>query len=280
MQLYIGNKNYSSWSLRAWLLMRQADLPFEEVKLRLDFDAESAFKKTLATLAPAGRVPVLIDDGFAVWDTLAIAEYLAEKFADKALWPVDRHARARARSICAEMHGGFGALRNHCPMNIEASLPAVGERLLRELPALRADLARIAEMWQDALSASGGPLSVRPLRCRRRLLRAGLLAHHDLRADAARATGGLCRPDSGAACDAGLECRSARRERLHRGRRALSTARLAPGHQIDGRKKRRTEVRPSDPALRAGSVLSNADQALLRRRATNPIAPRPASISA
>ncbi len=157
MQLYIGNKNYSSWSLRAWLLMRQADIPFNEIKLRLEFEAGSAFKKTLASIAPTGRVPLLVDEGFAVWDTLAIAEYLVEKFPAKALWPIERLARARARSLCAEMHGGFSALRNHCPMNIEASLPAVGERLMREVPDVAADLARIVEMWQQALHHSGGP---------------------------------------------------------------------------------------------------------------------------
>ena len=128
MKLYIGNKNYSSWSLRPWLLMRQADIAFDEVKLRLDFGDDSPFKRALRAVAPTGRVPVLVDDGFAVWDTLAIAEYLAEKFPAKALWPAPVRERARARSLCAEMHAGFSALRNHLPMNIEASLPEVGAR--------------------------------------------------------------------------------------------------------------------------------------------------------
>ena len=157
MQLYIGNKNYSSWSMRAWLLMTQAGIAFEEVPLRLSSEAGSPFKLALARISPAGRVPVLVDDGFAVWDTLAIAEYLAEKFAEKRLWPADAQARARARSLCAEMHGGFQALRNHCGMNIEADFAEIGARLLRDEPGVASDLARIVEMWQQALGRSGGP---------------------------------------------------------------------------------------------------------------------------
>src|SRR5438876_12308414 len=157
MQLYIGNKNYSSWSLRAWLLLRQAGIAFDEVPLRLSFNGDSDFKRALAAVSPAGRVPVLVDDGFAVWDTLAIAEYLAERHPEKQLWPADRLQRARARSLCAEMHSGFGALRNRCPMNIEASLPEVGARAEREWPDVMADLRRIDAMWSEQLAASGGP---------------------------------------------------------------------------------------------------------------------------
>ncbi len=157
MQLYIGNKNYSSWSLRPWLLMRQAGIAFDEVKLRLDFKDASPFKQTLATIAPSGRVPVLVDDGLAVWDTLAIAEYLPEKFPNLALWPVPARERARARSLCAEMHSGFGALRSSLPMNIEAFLPEVGAIKLRDEPQVARDVARIVQMWSDQLDASGGP---------------------------------------------------------------------------------------------------------------------------
>ena len=157
MQLYIGNKNYSSWSLRAWVALTQHGIPFEEVKLRLSFTPGSPFKTRLAQIAPTGRVPVLVDDGFAVWDTLAIAEYAADKFADRALWPRDRLKRARARSLCAEMHSGFGALRSACPMNIEAALPEIGAKLLAEQPAVQADLQRLVAMWTDALNQSGGP---------------------------------------------------------------------------------------------------------------------------
>ena len=157
MQLYIGNKNYSSWSLRAWLLMKQAGIPFEEKKVRLGWEDDSPFKKTMLALAPSGRVPLLIDDGFAIWDSLAIAETLAERFPDKHLWPRDPKQRARARSLCAEMHSGFGELRSTFGMNLEASLPEIGTRMLREKPAVARELTRIDAMWQEALEASGGP---------------------------------------------------------------------------------------------------------------------------
>ena len=158
MKLYIGNKNYSSWSMRPWVAMTHAGIAFEEVRLRLSFQAGSPFKQAVAKVSPGGRVPVLVeDDGFAVWDTLAIVEYLAESFPDRALWPTDRRPRARARSICAEMHAGFGDLRGNCPMNIEAELPGVGARLMREHPGVGADLDRIGAMWTEALAASGGP---------------------------------------------------------------------------------------------------------------------------
>ncbi|HEX7891010.1 MAG TPA: glutathione S-transferase family protein [Ramlibacter sp.] len=160
LTLYIGNKNYSSWSMRPWVLLKQAGIPFEERKIRFDpmDDPDSDFKKAVLKVNPAGRVPVLVDEGFAVWDTLAIAEYLAEKFADKALWPRDPQARARARSICAEMHSGFGALRTHCPMNIEASLPQAGALVWRDQPAVRGDVQRIAGMWSDLLAQHKGPM--------------------------------------------------------------------------------------------------------------------------
>ena len=157
MQLYIGNKNYSSWSLRPWLLMKHAGIAFEEKRLRLDWNDDSAFKKTLLALAPSGRVPLLVDDGFAVWDSLAIAEYLAERFPATQLWPADAKARARARSLCAEMHSGFGDLRSTFGMNLEASLPEVGARMLRENSGAARDLKRIDTMWSEALEASHGP---------------------------------------------------------------------------------------------------------------------------
>jgi glutathione S-transferase len=158
MQLYIGNKNYSSWSMRAWVALRQFGIPFEEVMLRFDdMEPGSPFKTRLSSVSPAGTVPVLVDDGFAVWDTLAIAEYVVEKFPDRALWPREARRRARARSLCAEMHGGFRALRNACPMNIEASMPDIGQRVLAGDAAMRADLARLTQAWSDALAESGGP---------------------------------------------------------------------------------------------------------------------------
>ena len=159
MQLVIGNKNYSSWSMRPWVLLKQAGIAFEEVKIRFDaFTPDSTFKTELARVTPAGRVPVLIDADLTVWDTLAIAEYVAEKFPAKQLWPQDAKARARARSVCAEMHAGFGALRNHFPMNIEAALPAVGVRVLAEHAAVRSDVERLVGMWSALLDAHGGPL--------------------------------------------------------------------------------------------------------------------------
>lgn len=159
MKLYIGNRNYSSWSMRPGVLLAQAVIAHETVMVRFDaFDAESQFKRAVAAISPAGRVPVLVDGDLAIWDTLAIAEYVAEKFPAKALWPAAVAARARARSICAEMHSGFTALRSACPMNIEAALPDTGALIWRDQPAVRADVARIVEMWSALLDASGGPL--------------------------------------------------------------------------------------------------------------------------
>lgn len=157
LQLVIGNKNYSSWSMRPWVLMRQFGIEFEEIKLRFEFSPGSGFYQRLARFTPAARVPVLVVDGFSVWDTLAIAETLADRFPDHPLWPRDPMQRARARSLVAEMHAGFSALRSHCVMNIEASLPEVGARVLAEQAAVRADLARIDALWTQQLAASGGP---------------------------------------------------------------------------------------------------------------------------
>ena len=159
LKLYIGNKNYSSWSMRPWVLLTQAGIPFEEVMARFDsFAPDSGFKKIIGPVSPVGKVPALVDADLAVWDTLAIAEYLAEKFPDKQLWPADAKARARARSICAEMHSGFAALRSACPMNIEASLPEIGQLAWRDKPAVRADVARLVAMWSELLAQHGGPM--------------------------------------------------------------------------------------------------------------------------
>jgi glutathione S-transferase len=159
MQLYIGNKNYSSWSMRPWVLLRQAGIVFEERMVRFDsFAPDSSFKRTLSGVSPTGRVPLLVDEGFAVWDSLAIVEYLAERFPDRGIWPAAMRDRARARSVCAEMHSGFAALRAACPMNIEASLPEAGALVWRDKPAVRADVARIDALWQELLQASGGPM--------------------------------------------------------------------------------------------------------------------------
>ena len=158
-KLLIGNKNYSSWSMRPWVLLTQAGIAFEEVMVRFDsFDADSTFKKTLQDATPTGKVPLLVDGDLSVWDTLAIAEYVAEQFPERQLWPADKAARARARSICAEMHSGFTALRGNCPMNIEADLADAGALIWRDKPGVRADVQRLVEMWSVLLQQHGGPL--------------------------------------------------------------------------------------------------------------------------
>ncbi|MBG6074726.1 glutathione S-transferase family protein [Polaromonas sp. CG_9.11] len=159
LKLYIGNKNYSSWSMRPWVLLTQADIAFEEVVVRFDsFEEGSDFRKQISTVNPVGKVPVLDDDGFRVWDTLAIAEYLAERLPEKSLWPQAVQARARARSICAEMHSGFAALRGACPMNIEADLADIGALVWRDKPAVRTDVARLVTMWRELLAGHEGPM--------------------------------------------------------------------------------------------------------------------------
>ena len=144
--LYIGNKNYSSWSLRPWLLMRELGIGFDEVLLPFEADNHARFK----AVAPNARVPCLHDGDAVVWDSLAIAEYLAERHP--GVWPADAGARAWARSAAAEMHSGFAALRTVCPMNCGLRL-----RLHAPPAAMRADLARIDELWRDGLRRFGGP---------------------------------------------------------------------------------------------------------------------------
>lgn len=158
MKLYIGNKNYSSWSMRPWVMLKNAGIGFEEVKLRFDsMQPGSVFKTAAHQVSPVGKVPVLVDGDVTVWDTLAIAEYAAESFPDKQLWPQEKAQRARARSICAEMHSGFTDLRGACMMNIEASLPEIGALVLRDKPAVVADVRRIESIWSELLSQHGGP---------------------------------------------------------------------------------------------------------------------------
>ena len=150
MRLYIGNKNYSSWSLRPWLLLRQAGIAFEETRLSFgDISEDGPFKREARKLSPTARVPVLEDGALRIWDSLAIAEYLAEKFPEKQLWPADAGQRAQARCVVAEMHAGFGALRTAFPMNIELNAPEIGPRVLKEKPAAAADLARIDQIFSQ-----------------------------------------------------------------------------------------------------------------------------------
>ena len=159
MKLFIANKNYSSWSMRPWVMLKQAGIDFEEVMVRFDsFDEQSNFKQTLKDINPVGKVPVLVDGELAVWDTLAIAEYVAEKFPEKKLWPAAVADRARARSICAEMHSGFAGLRSACPMNIDAHLPEIGALALRDKEAVRKDLKRIDALFSSLLKTHKGPM--------------------------------------------------------------------------------------------------------------------------
>jgi glutathione S-transferase len=139
--LVIGNKNYSSWSLRAWFLMREAGIEFEEHRIVLDTDDTA---RQISEFSSAGRVPILVSGDTTVWDTLAIAETLAERYPDKHLWPSDADARAHARSISAEMHSGFEALREQMPMNCRA----MGRRV--PLPdELTDDIDRIIAIWSE-----------------------------------------------------------------------------------------------------------------------------------
>lgn len=139
--LVIGNKNYSSWSLRAWLLLTEAGIGFSEQRILLDIDSTAA---ELARMSPSGRVPVLLLGDEVIWDTLAIAETVAERWPEKELWPTDAAARAHARSISAEMHAGFASLRETMPMNCRA----MGRKV--SIPDdLAADIDRIFEIWSD-----------------------------------------------------------------------------------------------------------------------------------
>ncbi len=147
LTLVIGNKNYSSWSLRPWLLLRHAGIPFEEVRIPL---YQPGSTEALATWSPSGKVPALHEGDIRVWDSLAICETLDERFPDKQLWPADAAARAVARSVSAEMHAGFGALREHMSMNIRARRPGQGRT-----PACLADIARILAIWTDCRTRFG-----------------------------------------------------------------------------------------------------------------------------
>lgn len=147
LTLVIGNKNISSWSMRPWVAAVAFNIPFTEVRLLLD-QPDTAAK--IAGYSQAGRVPVLLAGEMTIWDSLAICEYLAEQFPDKHLWPQDVAARAMARSIVAEMHSGFTALRNDMSMNIQASLHGRGRT-----PGAQADIGRICEIWEECLARFG-----------------------------------------------------------------------------------------------------------------------------
>jgi glutathione S-transferase len=152
MKLLIGDKNYSSWSMRPWLLLKHFGIPFDEVLIHLREPGTTAAILAQAPRGP-GKVPCLIgDDGQITWDSLAIAETLAERFPEHALWPRDAAARNYARSVSAEMHSGFGELRSNMWMNIRASFPGKNAT-----PGALADIARIDTVWRDCLDTYGGP---------------------------------------------------------------------------------------------------------------------------
>jgi glutathione S-transferase len=148
LKLVIGNKNYSSWSMRPWLAMRANDIGFDEIFIPLYTGA--ADKQRLLDITRSGKVPALIDGDVTVWDSLAIIEYVAELFPEKRLWPADKIARAQARSISAEMHSSFMALRSECGMNLHRPIGAV--ELSQDA---RADVARIQEIWTDCRERYG-----------------------------------------------------------------------------------------------------------------------------
>jgi glutathione S-transferase len=151
LTLVIGNKNYSSWSLRAWIVMRAAGIAFDEIFIPL---AHPDTKERIKRHSPAGKVPVLIDGDAVVWESLAIMDHLAERFPKAGIWPRETRARAHARSVAAEIHAGFSALRGHCPMNLWRPV----ER--RELtPQVEQEVARITEIWRGARQrhGQGGP---------------------------------------------------------------------------------------------------------------------------
>jgi glutathione S-transferase len=140
LKLVIGNKNYSSWSMRPWLALRANNIPFDEVFIPLY--TGDADKERILSFTHSGKVPVLIDGDVTIWDSLAIIEYVAERFPQAMLWPEDRARRAHARSISAEMHSGFAALRNECGMNLHRPV-----RPIALSDAARADIARVQQIW-------------------------------------------------------------------------------------------------------------------------------------
>jgi len=149
LTLVIGNKNYSSWSLRPWLAMKHAGIPFVEHRIAL---YQPGSRRRVLEHSPTGKLPALKDGTVTVWDSLAILEYLAETFPDRGLWPRDATARARARSMSAEIHSSFAALRTHMPMNLRNSYPGRGLT-----PEVGADVARIVSLWTDSRAMASGP---------------------------------------------------------------------------------------------------------------------------
>lgn len=150
LTLVIGNKNYSSWSLRPWLILKQAAIPFTEIRIPL---YAGDWRERVLQHSPSGKVPALEHDTVKIWDSLAICEYLAELFPEKQLWPANVTARAEARAVSAEMHSGFQALRQNMSMNVRRRMPGRGRT-----PEVTADIERITAMWNDCRRryAAGG----------------------------------------------------------------------------------------------------------------------------
>ena len=148
LKLVIGNKNYSSWSMRPWLALRANDIAFDEVFIPLY--TGDADKRRILDFTPSGKVPALIDGDITIWDSLAIIEYVAERFPQSQIWPEDRARRAHARSISAEMHSGFAALRNECGMNLHRPV-----RPIALSDDARANVARIEQIWMDCRARYG-----------------------------------------------------------------------------------------------------------------------------
>jgi glutathione S-transferase len=147
LKLVIGNKNYSSWSMRPWVVMKAFGIPFKEINILLK---QPDTERNIAEYSSAGRLPILLAGEMTIWDSLAICEYLAEQFREKPLWPRDVAARAMARSICAEMHSGFSALRTAMWMNIRANFHGKGRTA-----GAQADIGRIGEIWENCFSQFG-----------------------------------------------------------------------------------------------------------------------------
>lgn len=156
LKLILGNKNYSSWSLRPWIAMRHTGMTFEEEVIPL---YEPGSSEKVRRYSPAGKVPILLDGDMAIWESLAILEHLAEKFPKAALWPADEKARAHGRAISAEMHAGFSALRRHCPMNMRRR-----RRKLALTPEVAEDVRRIEAIWTECRDRFGdaGPFLLGP----------------------------------------------------------------------------------------------------------------------
>lgn len=145
--IYLGNKNYSSWSLRPWLALKRTGAAFDEILIPL---SEPNTRGTILRHSPSGKVPAIKHNDLVVWDSLAICEYLAEAFPEAQLWPQDKAARAVARAVSAEMHSGFSAVRNHLPMNIRSSFPNRGVT-----PEAQVDINRITAIWRDCRKRFG-----------------------------------------------------------------------------------------------------------------------------